>query len=212
MPGVLSAHIISLLTIFVLFCRTIVILSVIKIVKLFDVIPICEWFLVKKKEYIGIRPNVYHATNIINLACLVCSINCGMLQRNIWPRSFCTNLALRARSVQKRPIKNNISLILLIHNMLYIMHVYIIICIVRIEKTSKKQYFSVQTSRSVNKKLLIHSYIYMCANLYFVPKERHSERSHKILNTSNISIPTCLISFVHSDNETTNIGSEDEKQ
>jgi hypothetical protein len=38
----------------------------------------------------------------INLACSVCTENIG-------PRSFCTNLALQARSVQKRP-RSDISL------------------------------------------------------------------------------------------------------
>jgi hypothetical protein len=85
----------------------------------------CEWFLVGKKESIGIfcflRPNVYNATNMHLKSCInflfVSSINANnchiinflltslarYLQRNIGPRSFCTNLALWARSVRKRP-------------------------------------------------------------------------------------------------------------
>ena len=66
-----------------------------------------------------LRPNVYRATNMHFKSCrflLVSSINAykchktvnflltslaRSLQKNIGPRSFCTNLALRARSVQK---------------------------------------------------------------------------------------------------------------
>jgi hypothetical protein len=69
-----------------------------------------------KEGHIGIfcflLPNVYHATNS-NHAFLVCfKYRCHIInflltllawyvQRNIGPRSFCINLALRARSVQK---------------------------------------------------------------------------------------------------------------
>jgi hypothetical protein len=74
-----------------------------------------------------LRPNVHHATNIYAFQIMhflfVSSINaykCHIInflltslarhvQTNIGPRSFCTNLALRARSVQKRP-RSDISL------------------------------------------------------------------------------------------------------
>jgi hypothetical protein len=75
------------------------------------------------KEGISLRPNVYHTILICisNHAFLICfKYKCHIInilltslaryvQRNIGPRSFFTNLALRARSVQKRP-RSDISL------------------------------------------------------------------------------------------------------
>ena len=82
----------------------------------------------EKKEPIGIfcfiRPNVYHATNMHFKSCISCLFQNGYkchiinfllmslawyVQRNIGPQSFCTILALRARSVQNRP-QSDISL------------------------------------------------------------------------------------------------------